>query len=101
MRQFTTPVETFRVKGQDLSGATVKVTFSNKARNIVLTIDNPTVTIDGTDSLVEVHLTQAQTGLFPQNEDISVEVNWKASGERYGTAIGVIPCEENLLKEVW
>ena len=99
MRQFTTPVVELRIDDHTLSGS-VYVTFSNKARNVSLTVDNPTVTTDAHGSTVEVHLTQQQTGMFWYGENVSVQVNWKASGERYATEIADVLWNENLIKEV-
>ena len=45
MRQYTTPVVQLRIDGHTVSGD-VYVTFANKARNVTLTIDSPTVTTD-------------------------------------------------------
>lgn len=42
MRQYTTPVVQLRIDGHTVSGD-VYVTFSNKARNVTLTIDSPSV----------------------------------------------------------
>ena len=56
MRQYTTPVVQLRIDGHTVSGD-VYVTFANKARNVTLTIDSPTVTTDAQGSTVEVHLT--------------------------------------------
>ena len=46
MRQYTTPVVQLRIDGHTVSGD-VYVTFANKARNVTLTISNPTVTSTG------------------------------------------------------
>lgn len=99
MRQYTTPVVQLRIDGHTVSGD-VYVTFANKARNVTLTIDNPTVTTDAGGSTVEAHLTQSQTGTFWYGEDVSVQVNWLASGQRYATEIANVPWNENLIKEV-
>ena len=49
---------------------------------------------------VEVHLTQAETGKFWYGEEVAVQVNWLASGERYATEIANVRWNENLIKEV-
>ena len=101
-RRYTTPIETFLEKNHDLTGADgVKVTFSNKIRNVKLTIDNPTLTAVQNDTEVSVHLTQTQTAVFMGGEDVDVEVNWLDDGERMATEIGAIAWKENLLDEVW
>ena len=99
MRQYTTPVVQLRIDGHTVSGD-VYVTFANKARNVTLTIDSPTVTTDAHGSTVEVHLTQAETGKFWYGEEVAVQVNWLASGERYATEIANVRWNENLIKEV-
>lgn len=99
MRQFTTPTIQLRIDGVTVSGD-VYVTFANRARNIVLTVENPTVTTDAEGTTIEAHLTQAQTGKFWYGEDVSVQVNWLTSGQRYATEVATIPWNENLIKEV-
>ena len=98
-RQFTTPLIQLRIDDHAVAGD-VYVTFSNQTRNINLTLDSPTVTTDSTGSTVEVHLTQAQAGMFMYGEDIGVQVNWLSAGERYATEIAMVPWNENLIKEV-
>ena len=46
-RQYTTPQETIRVSGVDLTGANIYVTYSDRARAKSITITNVTVTKDG------------------------------------------------------
>ena len=100
-RMYTTPVIDLRIDGHDLSGAdAVYVTFSNKARNVSLTLDSPTVSADTSGTTVSVHLTQAQAGMFWYNEDVDVEVNWTDGDERYATDIATVAWKENLIKEV-
>ena len=101
MRQYTTPIVTFTVKDHDITGAdAVYVTFSNKIRNVSLTIDSPTLTAVTGGTEVAVHLTQAQTAMFLPEEEVSTQVNWTDSGERYATEIAVLIWSENLLKVV-
>lgn len=100
-RQYTTPIINLLVKDTDLTGATaVYVSFSNKIRNVSLKITSPTVTSVTGGTQVSVHLTQAQTATFLPGEDVDVQVNWMASGERYATEIATEVWKENLLKEV-
>ena len=100
MRQFTTPLDTLRIDGHDLSGADVYVTYSNKRRSTILTLDSPTVTTDSTGSTIEVHFTQAQSGMFQYGEEVATQVNWIEAGERYATDIVTRFWKENLIKEV-
>lgn len=99
MRQYTTPVVQLRIDGHTVSGD-VYVTFANKARNVTLTISNPTVTVDSDGTTIEAHLTQTETGKFWYGEDVSVQVNWMAGTQRYATEIANVPWNENLIKEV-
>ena len=99
-RQYTTPQETIRVSGVDLTGANIYVTYSDRARAKSITITNVTVTKDGDDSVLTLSLTEEQTGMFEANEKVSVQVNWKATGKRYATEIANVQWNENLIKEV-
>lgn len=101
MRQYTTPTIQLLVKGVDLTAADdVWVTFSDRTRAIVLTLDSPTVAASGDDTQVSVTLTQAQTAQFIANTLSDVQVNWMVSTARYATDIMSINVYENLLKEI-
>lgn len=101
MRQYTTPTISLLVKGVDLTAADdVYVTFSDRTRAIVLTIDTPTVAASGDDTQVTVTLTQEQTATFIANSLCDVEVNWMDGSTRMATEIAPLNVKENLLKEV-
>ena len=101
MRQYTTPTLTLTVEGVDLTAADdVYVTISDRDRDVTVTNDSPTVTTDGTDSTVEITLTQEETAMFPANERSGIEVNWMKNGARFATEIAYINVRENLLKVV-
>lgn len=101
MRQYTTPTIQLLVKGVDLTAADdVWVTFADRTRAIVLTLDSPTVAASGDDTQVSVTLTQAQTAQFIANTLSDVQVNWMVSTARYATDIMSINVYENLLKEI-
>ena len=101
MRQFTTPTIQMTVVGVDLTAADdVWVTFADRPRAIILTLDSPTVAASGDDTSVSVTLTQAQTAQFIANTLSDCQVNWMKDGLRYATDIVSINVYENLLKEI-
>ncbi len=102
MRQYTTPLQTMFVQGYELDETDrVFVTYANKERTDTLTVTNVTLENKDGGTLVSVHLTQDQTGLFNSGENINVQVNWiTVTGERMATNVATITCKENLLKEV-
>jgi len=99
MRRYTTPTVTLTVKGVDLTGMDVLVTFTQACRE--LTVDNPSMTLTtGGDTVIEVPLSQVQTGGFVDGS-IEVQVNWlDAVGHRDATTVGTIEVERNLLARV-
>lgn len=99
MRRYTTPTVELTVKGVDLTGMDVLVTFAQACRKI--TVENPTMTLStGGDTVIEVPLTQLQTGGFTEGS-VEVQVNWlDALGNRDATTVGTIEVERNLLDEV-
>ena len=101
MTEWSTPTEPITVKGIDLSTADyVYVTFSDSTRTIKVTKDNPTITVDGDDSIVTVTLSQQETGQFIHCAPISYQINAMFGSTRIPSIIGTIPCLENLLPEV-
>ena len=101
MRQYTTPTIQLLVKGVDLTAADdVWVTFADRTRAIILTLDSPTVAASGDDTQVSVTLTQAQTAQFIANTLSDVQVNWMDDSARYATDIASVNVYENLLKEI-
>ena len=101
MRQYTTPTYQLLVKGVDLTAADgVWVTFADSTRAVIVTEDSPTVAASGSDTLVTVTLTQAETKSFCPFTKAGVQVNWMKDGARYATEIALIDISENLLKEI-
>ena len=103
MRQFTTPIESLFIPGHSLTGSRIFVSFADKCRKHTITVteDIDVVQDDEQGSVIEVHLTQEQTGIFDRLEPIDIQVNWiTQSGERNATEIVSVPCWENLMKEV-
>ena len=98
MRRYTTPTVTLTVKGVDLTGMDVLVTFSQACRT--LTVENPSMTLDGEDTVISVPLTQVQTGGFADGS-VEVQVNWlDGYGHRDATTVGTIEVGRNLLAQV-
>lgn len=103
MRQFTDPLQVLFIKGYQLTDEDeIYITYSDKRRRKIVTVtDNFTITADEDGTLLNVQLTQEQTGTFDYNEPISVQVNWiTPDGKRKATAVTNVICEENLIKEV-
>lgn len=100
MRRYTTPTNKLVVKGKDLTGTDVYVTYSqgNGAGRIVRSIEAETVTFDGEDTEVTVSLSQLETARFSVGS-CSVQVNWIVDGKRNATTIAQVPVEANLLEE--
>lgn len=98
MRRYTTPTVTVEVEGVDLTTSTVLVTFQQ--RNSRLTVEGPSMTLQGEDTIISVPLSQLQTGGFAEGS-VEVQVNWlDGHGHRDATTVGAIQVERNLLAEV-
>ena len=107
MRRYTTPTQVLTCKGVDLTGCNVWVTYSQGLQqgtvtpaNNVCTIraDALTVESDGTDTTIEVPLTQLQTARFATGR-ANVQVNWMDSDNvRGATNIGHFTVDQNLLE---
>lgn len=106
MRQYTDPLEKLFVKGQQIQDEDeVFITYSDKLRKVVVTISDKgdyTLTRSEKGTLINVQLTQQQTGLFNFAEPVSVQVNWipAETRKRMATTVTNVWCEENLIKEV-
>lgn len=98
MRRYTTPTVTVEVEGVDLTTSTVLVTFQQ--RNNRLTVEGPSMTLQGEDTIISVPLSQLQTGGFSEGS-VEVQVNWlDGYGHRDATTVAAIQVERNLLAEV-
>lgn len=103
MRQFTTPTMALFVKNVDLRGYQVTVTYRQKGN--VLNVENPDVEYIGggtthPGSLINVELTQAQTGSFVPGT-AECQINWvDLSGHRDATKVKKLAISENLITEV-
>lgn len=99
MIQWTTPTHRHTVRGIDLSGYDVYVSYK-QSRN-ELTIPAETIAYDGTDTTVTVQLTQKQTGAFKAGT-VKVQINWVTpDGNRDAVLVKSVEVDENLMaKEV-
>ena len=73
MRQYTTPVVQLRIDGHTVSGD-VYVTFANKARNVTLTIDSPSLWVridDPSQEWPEWVQPQGGTDAYPMGAKVS------------------------------
>ena len=98
MRRFTTPTIELVVKGVDLTGLEVYVTFSQQGK--VLTVEQPTMEYADEDTTISVPLSQVQTGNFNAG-NVEVQVNFiDTNGHRDATTIKAIEVDRNLLAKV-
>lgn len=99
MIRYTTPTKTIRVKGLDITGYDVVVSFrqaigmSENAHRV--DVIGPETSFDGTDTLVTVTLTQAQTGGFASGA-VSYQVNYGLGTSRNATTVGQFHMARNL-----
>lgn len=97
MVRYTTPTDTYRVLGVDLTGCNVWVSYQQGARE--LDVETDAITYDGEDSIVEVELTQAQTAAFREGRKLLVQVNWVyPTGKRDATVQAEVDVMGNLLE---
>ena len=94
MIQYTTPTHTHRVKGIDLTGCDVWVSYEQGTVQVDL---KGAVEIDGEDSLVTVSLTQKQTARFREGT-LLAQINWVyPNGNRDATDKKEMPVRGNLM----
>lgn len=98
MRRYTTPTHRLRVKSVDLTGYDVLVTYRQRENGV--TVKNPAMEYDGTDTVLSVPMTQLQTGNF-MNGSAQVQVNViDYNGYRAATNIREFALRNNLLDKV-
>lgn len=99
MIQWTTPTHTHIVRGIDLSGYDVYVSYK-QGRN-ELSVASDQVEYDGSDTTVTVGLSQRQTGGFKAGA-VKVQVNWVTpDSKRDAVLVKSVEVDENLMaKEV-
>ena len=97
MVRFTTPTDTYKVIGVDLTGCKVWISYQQGARE--LDVEADTITYDGEDSIVSVELTQAQTAAFREGRKLLVQINWiYLNGKRDATVQAEVDVMGNLLE---
>ena len=98
MIRYTTPTITLTVEGVDLTTSTVLVTFQQRSNR--LTVEGPSMALQGEDTVISIPLSQLQTGGFSEGS-VEVQVNWlDGYGHRDATTVAAIQVECNLLAEV-
>lgn len=103
MIRYTTPTKTIRVHGLDLTGYDVTVslrqTIGRSENSHTVDIPDPTVTLDGADTLVTVTLTQDQTGGFVPGQ-VNYQVNYGLGTARGATLVGTLHMAQNLMDDI-
>lgn len=96
MIQWTSPTDELRVRGVDLTGCDVWVSYQQ--RKVELDVKATTVAFDGSDTTVTVELAQAQTAMFKPGT-VQVQVNWVTlEGRRDATLAKEDEVHVNLLE---
>lgn len=101
MIQFTTPTITIRVQGVDITTYDVDVSLRQTIRKYesVHTVDiggaDVAMTLDGSDTLVTVSLSQEQTGGFVEGP-VDVQVNYGSGNLRMATNVVTVQMGRNL-----
>lgn len=101
MIKYTTPTITLRIKGKDITGADVYVSIEQGATKLTKKNDF-NVTSDGTNTTIELVLTQQESALFNYSHGVEIQVNWIDDEEvRGATTIKRVAVMRNLLdKEI-
>ena len=98
MIQYTTPTNTHIVKGIDLTGCDVWVSYEQG--KVEVDIKASDISFDGEDTTLSVTLTQEQTASFRVGK-VTHQVNWVyPDGSRDATNQKIITVEPNLLNKV-
>lgn len=97
MVRYTTPTIRMRVKQFEFpADCDIYVSFEQKP--IKLVKRDPVLTIDDEDTIVEVTLTQEETGKFKACEPVEIMINWiTPNGYRDNTNIAQVNSYRNLL----
>ena len=97
MRRYTTPTLPLTVRGADLTACDVWVTITQGAYRLERKVE---CSYDGTDTTIELTLTQEETGALKRGKS-KVQVNWiDAQGRRDATRIREVDVAENLQDRV-
>lgn len=95
MIRYTTPTHEHRIKGIDLSGCEVWVSYEQGLAEVNA---KASVEFDGTDSIATVSLTQGETARFREGT-VYVQINWVwPNGKRDATVKKELPMLGNLLE---
>lgn len=98
MIRFTTPTHEHKVKGIDLTGCDVYVSYEQGL--VSVDVKATEVSYDGSDSTVTVELTQEQSGRFREGKAL-VQINWVyPDGKRDATVKKDMDVTGNLLSKV-
>lgn len=95
MIRFTTPTHEHKVKGIDLTGCEVWVSYEQGLAEVNA---KGAVEYDGADSIVTVSLRQRETARFHKGK-VSVQINWVyPNGKRDATEIKQLDMLDNLFE---
>lgn len=95
MIRYTTPTHQHKVKGIDLTGCEVWVSYEQGFVNVDA---RGSAEFDGEDSTVTVTMSQKQTGRFKEGI-VSVQINWLyPNGKRDATGKKELQMLDNLLE---
>ena len=112
MRRFTTPTQKLKIVGANLTGMNVYVTYlqvpqpsmmaceRNATQPVKFTVTDPDVTydVDTDTTIIEVSLSQLQTGVLLAGVAAQVQVNWvDVGGSRNATKIKTFNVTQNLI----
>lgn len=98
MIRFTTPTHEHKVKGIDLTGCDVYVSYEQGLTSVDIKASD--VSYDGEDTTVTVPLTQLQTAKFRVGK-VTVQINWVYSdGKRNAVGTKEMEISRNLMQKV-
>lgn len=101
MINYTTPTISLTVEDIDLTGKDVYVTLEQGCNQLTKKGSQLAISIEEGDTVINLTLTQEESGRFDFNRNASVQVNWISSdGVRSATEIKKIDVMRNLLDEV-
>ena len=98
MIRFTTPTHVHKVKGIDLTGCDVYVSYEQGLTSVDIKAQD--LSYDGEDTTVTVPLTQLQTSKFRVGK-VTVQINWVHSdGKRNAVGTKEMEISRNLMQKV-
>lgn len=100
MRRFTTPTHELVVRGIDLTGMDVYVTYEQGCRKVTMQPEEVAYDADSGNTTVTVSLSQLQTAQFKPGKRAQVQVNFiDVDGKRNATTVREVNITQNLLDE--